>query len=71
MALGPKELGSWANDPILSTEIRGGYVEKLWVGRDELPLVCVWQRFPKCPDEQELVPTVSPFLTSSDGGWSV
>ena len=28
MALGPKELGSWANDPILSTEIRGGRGER-------------------------------------------
>jgi hypothetical protein len=32
MALGPKELGSWANDPILSTEIRDQRVEKLREG---------------------------------------
>jgi len=39
MALGPKELGSWANDPILSTEIRGGAAGKS--GREELLLLRV------------------------------
>ena len=37
MALGPKELGSWAIEPILSTEIRDGVT--LNIGREELPLL--------------------------------
>jgi hypothetical protein len=37
MALGPKELGSWANEGTLSTEIREGAVEN--IGREELPLL--------------------------------
>jgi hypothetical protein len=32
MALGPKELGSWANEPILSTEIRDGVFERWSLG---------------------------------------
>jgi len=37
MALGPKELGSWANESTLSTEIRDGAAGN--IGRDELPLL--------------------------------
>jgi len=56
MALGPKELGSWANDPILSTEIRGGAAGKS--GREELLLLRVQGAAEANTDEQDLVPTV-------------
>ena len=40
MALGPKELGSWANDSNLSTEIRAGNVGKSRkAGTEELLLL--------------------------------